>query len=409
MRKRSRTALAALLVVSYAVTAGAGSIRFTREGLNARESMDFRRSSRNILGTVPAGTEGDIVGRFKLPSGNYAIQLEISKIDESKTRLKPKQKIWVYYHNDAELRRVALYDDAGKLHDNAVDGTWAVALNSFKVEVAKPETEKEKTDDHGGTPCSTCNVDGSQVNTAPITNSEISVTSEIVDQVEEDNSDAPILDPTVEEIATFIGNVQKANPPADKSLRKDVRGQKQVVDVEENREKARLIIAECKAQDVPIELVLGMIATETKGWTNVQSSKGARGLMQIMPATYNDATHRTDYDALFDLKTNIHLGVGEIAGYLKKYKNDVRAALSAYNWGPGNYDKYVNNTCKHRKGYRDSNGRCQIIEGVRDYYDDVSTWRDRYVTFNKTRGAEFANFEGTKWLRKHPKTRIAKN
>lgn len=384
---RSRTVLVALLAVQYAVTAGAGTIRFTRSGLNARETMDFRRSVRNVLGTVPAGTEGEVVGRFRLPSGNYAIEVEISKIDTTRTRLKPKQKIWVYYHNDAELRRVALYDDAGKKQENAVDGTWAVALNSFKVAVEKPKTEKN--DGSGGQPCASCNVDGSQKDAAPLANDEVAVTNAVVDEVKEENSDAPVLDVGVEEIAAFMARDQK------KQLGKSAFKK---TSLEENRQIARALIQACRDEGVPVELMIALMQQEShfyrfsKSKAKDKYGRGARGLMQLMPANIVEyfgisdrqyfAKSRAEREAIldraYDPETNVKMGVHEFAGYWKKFGGDARAALASYNMGLFGYQSYL-------AGKRSMPGE------TRKYIPVVLGNRDAYLAYEKTTGTDLTS------------------
>jgi len=391
---RIRTALGLVLALLQALPVYAGTVTFVRGGLNARETMNFR-GTRNVLGTVPEGTTGEVLARFKLPSGNYAVQVELKDIDESKTRLKIGQKIWVYYHNDADLRRITLFDDGGKATENAVDGKWAVALETFKVEVPKAVPEKE---------CPSCNQDVSET-TAPLMHDQVLNHSEIVDEVKEENSQAPVLDSDVEEIAAYLDRVQAANSPAKVRIRKANRKKPHRVDHEKNQRIAQALIDECRAQSVPVELVLAMVAIESKGWDDLVSTAGARGLMQIMPITYRDVTKKKDYDTLFDFKKNVEIGVNEIARYLKNYDGNLNSALYAYNWGPGNYGKYQKCVAKGGKN-------CHIPQSVQDYATDVGRWRESYVQFAKTKGT-YVNVEPSGYLRqqakKAAKRRIAKN
>lgn len=389
LRARSRALFAASIAVSYAFTAVGGTIQFTRSGLNARGTMDFRRAAGNVLGTVPAGTEGDVVGRFKLPSGNYAIQVQIKKIDTAKSRLKPDQKIWVYYHNDADLRRVALFDDAGKAHDNAVDGTWAVALDSFKVAVEKPKTETEKDNGNGGQVCTTCNVDGSQKNSAPLTNSEVTVTSDVVDEVKEDASDAPVLDVGVEEIATFMAQDQK------KQLGKSAFKK---TNMDENRVIAQALIDACKDENVPVELMIALMQQESHFYRFAKSKakdkygRGARGLMQLMPANIIEYYKLSDKEYFaksskereailaraYDPKTNVKMGVHEFAGYWKKFDGDAKAALASYNMGLYGYQQYLA-------------GKRKMSKETRNYIPIVIGNRDTYVAYEQTSHTNLAS------------------
>jgi len=65
------------------------------------------------------------------------------------------------------------------------------------------------------------------------------------------------------------------------------------------------------------------------------SSKGAEGLMQLMPAT--QAQFRVADP--FDPKQNLEAGTKLLKNLLDRYHGDVSLALSAYNAGPGNVDK----------------------------------------------------------------------
>lgn len=68
------------------------------------------------------------------------------------------------------------------------------------------------------------------------------------------------------------------------------------------------------------------------------SSKGAQGLMQLMPAT---ATDLGVIDA-FDVTQNIRGGAEYLAQMLKDFNGDERLAAAAYNAGPGAVRKYAN-------------------------------------------------------------------
>ncbi len=80
------------------------------------------------------------------------------------------------------------------------------------------------------------------------------------------------------------------------------------------------------AYRVPRELVHSIIEIES-GWRpRAVSSKGAAGLMQLMPATAVTfgVTNR------FDIGQNIHGGVAYLSHLLKLFQGDLRLALAAY-------------------------------------------------------------------------------
>lgn len=91
--------------------------------------------------------------------------------------------------------------------------------------------------------------------------------------------------------------------------------------------------AAARAHGVDPALVLAIIWVESRGNALAVSPKGARGLMQLMPATAKDL----GVDAL-DPAQNVDGGTRYIKRLLAKY-GDERRALAAYNWGPGNVDR----------------------------------------------------------------------
>ena len=75
------------------------------------------------------------------------------------------------------------------------------------------------------------------------------------------------------------------------------------------------------------------------------SSVGARGLMQLMPATAEELAPRIGIewsgpDLLFDPQVNIRLGTRYLRQLVDKY-GSVTVALAAYNWGPGAIDRRI--------------------------------------------------------------------
>jgi Transglycosylase SLT domain len=92
---------------------------------------------------------------------------------------------------------------------------------------------------------------------------------------------------------------------------------------------------ENQAPMVSDQLVESVIHHESGGKADAVSSKGAVGLMQLMPETAKSlgVTNR------FDPEQNKQAGRKYLSQLVNKY-NDIEKALIAYNWGPGNVDKH---------------------------------------------------------------------
>jgi soluble lytic murein transglycosylase len=89
------------------------------------------------------------------------------------------------------------------------------------------------------------------------------------------------------------------------------------------------------------KLVECVIKQESAGNPKAVSKAGARGLMQIMPATADDIAKEMGlvvYD-LFDAKTNEKMGRYYLKKMLKAFNDNIELSLAAYNWGIGNVKK----------------------------------------------------------------------
>lgn len=94
------------------------------------------------------------------------------------------------------------------------------------------------------------------------------------------------------------------------------------------------------------ELIMALISTESSFNTWSSSSKGAVGLMQIIPTTgrelaeINNIVWEGENELLFNPFMNIKLGVHYLSMLHLKFR-DIELALTAYNYGPGNVRRWI--------------------------------------------------------------------
>ncbi|MBQ8468618.1 MAG: lytic transglycosylase domain-containing protein [Clostridia bacterium] len=85
-------------------------------------------------------------------------------------------------------------------------------------------------------------------------------------------------------------------------------------------------------------LVASIICTESKFNAGAKSAKGAAGLMQLMPSTFNWVADELGEDVnstnIFDAETNIKYGCFYLNYLFKKYQNEI-FVLACYNAGEG--------------------------------------------------------------------------
>jgi soluble lytic murein transglycosylase-like protein len=108
------------------------------------------------------------------------------------------------------------------------------------------------------------------------------------------------------------------------------------VEVRYNADYDALINSAAKAANVRPELVRAVIQVESGFDSRARSSKGAMGLMQLMPATAADLGVQNPYNP----EENIRGGTAYLRQLLDKYGNNEELALAAYNAGPDAVDRY---------------------------------------------------------------------
>lgn len=93
-------------------------------------------------------------------------------------------------------------------------------------------------------------------------------------------------------------------------------------------------------------LVTAVMHVESSFRPNAVSPKGAKGLMQLMPATAEWAASQMGMESyseemLFDPEVNVAIGVWYLANLRRLFDNDTALALAAYNGGRANVLRWL--------------------------------------------------------------------
>ncbi len=116
----------------------------------------------------------------------------------------------------------------------------------------------------------------------------------------------------------------------------------------------QIVLQYAEEYQVPTEIVFAVIEVESGFDERAVSSQGAKGLMQLMPATYRDICSRIgitpDEQAIFDPAVNIQCGTYYLA-YLYEMFGNWDTVFAAYNAGLGNVSAWLES-----KEYADGQG-----------------------------------------------------
>ena len=123
-----------------------------------------------------------------------------------------------------------------------------------------------------------------------------------------------------------------------------------------------IVIEEALATTVPPSLALAVAKVESDFQARALSPKGARGVMQIMPATAK-GEFGVAADELWDARLNVQLGIDFLARLIQRYDGRWDLALSHYNSG-------------RIKRWR---GRAEPLPATRNYVNSVLRWQRRYA------------------------------
>ena len=123
-----------------------------------------------------------------------------------------------------------------------------------------------------------------------------------------------------------------------------------------------IVIEEAMATTVPPSLALAVAKVESDFRARALSSAGARGVMQIMPATAK-GEFGVAADELWDARLNVQLGIEFLAQLIRRYDGRWDLALSHYNSGR----------------IKRSGGRAEPLPATRKYVASVLRWERRYA------------------------------
>lgn len=115
------------------------------------------------------------------------------------------------------------------------------------------------------------------------------------------------------------------------------------------------LLNEVRAVDTEWALVHGLMRQESSFDVQAQSHAGARGLMQLMPATARETAKKIGVPHRLEWLTqrpshNIRLGSAYLNQMLARYDGSYPMALAAYNGGPGRVDRWIKEIGDPRKG-----------------------------------------------------------
>jgi Transglycosylase SLT domain len=98
------------------------------------------------------------------------------------------------------------------------------------------------------------------------------------------------------------------------------------------------IVEIARRRNVNPALVAAIVRAESAFDPMAVSKKGARGLMQLMPATAR--RFGTLPDDLFDAEINVETGVAYLGDLISRYASDLALVLAAYNAGERAVEEY---------------------------------------------------------------------
>ncbi len=137
-----------------------------------------------------------------------------------------------------------------------------------------------------------------------------------------------------------------------------------------------------KQYEIPETLLYSVIKCESSFDPEAKSRAGARGLMQLMPKTFEEMARRLgeEYkeELMFDAETSIRYG-SYYLDYLYNIFGDWRLVLAAYNGGMGNVRKWMEDSeyfdgvkiIKYPKGFGETEQYVQRVTDAQKVYEEL--------------------------------------
>ena len=123
----------------------------------------------------------------------------------------------------------------------------------------------------------------------------------------------------------------------------------------------RIIEEAARDNDLDPSLVRAVVKTESNFNPQAVSKAGAMGLMQLMPGTAQDLGVEDPFDPV----ENVYGGARYLKQMVNRYSGDIKKALAAYNWGPGNLEKSTGRMPEETRNY------VRIVSGHYQKYSDA--------------------------------------
>ncbi len=137
--------------------------------------------------------------------------------------------------------------------------------------------------------------------------------------------------------------------------------------------------------NIPESVIFAVIKVESNFDSQAESSVGARGLMQMLPSTFEWLTsdeHLGEHlhkDELFDPEVSIRYGTYYLNYLYEKFDRNMDTALAAYNGGEGNVRKWLDDP-----EYSDGKGNLTNIpfketkNYVKKVNDEITAYKKLY-------------------------------